>query len=1466
MSFKKSIPTIQPVFKPINYITLSSRIKDLQTKIKSLLHNINVRGSKIKNYQPFNIADTTDDNIYKINVTNELDADNYIHFLNFMIAELTKNNTAFANNNGDIITAHWIDEAYKKDIEDIKEKYNEIYLSKNEVFDRYYGKYPDWINLLNKSNTFLYHEEENKDTTDITQLTDSAFLELLKKRVEALNKCKTHSNSTVEQKEYYSHEYEIENKILKEYETKQIKTEDDQTYTDRNKDKIAEICRSIKWGTKPYQYSIDRYFSFNEFNTFVNTKSNEIEYLKTFLPIDCFNNNKLVENAVQALFDLDDRVQRQYIFGFGKNVLEYSNYKQFYEIYNKEFSQNHFCDSLVNFTLFLNLIYNRCSISNDKVVFPVRFILPSDERHIYKPAKSAPNTKYYDMKHAKPLTDLFNRGSKLIFTGFINIKYFYRETNQFRNWILFIFLNTDDKNETIINDITGQIPKYIIINYTFNRVNTGVLIGKFSVTYSELKDFITKKSENKILIYMSILDNKILFIRPYPPLSIEQMTQYQVKLSDISFHETFTNIFKHTIDQSGGKKISNSTTIKLKTSNTNTLLDTINGKNIKNMSFENFIKRKLSNTFIDTKFINIFNKTLEYYKYLLVSSNEIMFSQLLNKDYYNNFLITKYRPLYYKYYKYHELFINFNIFNTINKNDNILNIDTDLSILELIQNYNYKIKNIRCILYFPKDFKIDDEKLNYINIFQSLYHNLDIVLFKDNIYNLLNYDDANKNNYKLFLYKNYSVDIKFWMHHYFYNTINLYIGMMMNFKYTQIGGIFIITLGNVGYKPIADIYLILKTYFEKSNLYYPEISNHYKDADVIAIFQNFKGISKDEYTTFLNILNKLMELYPDNLLNNFNVYDKTERDKLQITKPIDESKRDKYITGFLPNNTDYTEIIDFNNSIYPQKLLFVEKMLMTFTTHTTIKIPTQDQIVSGILYCRKYNIPIFDKYTITKQDKQITNTILNELYGLHEPIMSKFKTPYHTTIANKIIVNPKFNNIQSIKKLSQKKIKFNKTINNKLNNSFFNSLFENNNKSSKHISSKNKSRYKTKKNAKIKSLYKTKKNARKFKYTTMSLEDVISISNNSIIHVGRLIDVRKDFTKTDPDDTITVYDILKTQFRFYKGPGKIKHNRNVEELHSTLSKRLNNFNISQAWIKMYEIITDCDLIPTTRKGIFKSFHICEAPGTFISCINHYIRTKTQYNTYEWKSQSLKPKGSKSKPETIGDNYGFIKKYPNNWDFGVDDTGDITNIENIKYYAQIAKEMNINLMTSDCGLPWGDPKYLQVAYASYVSLLYSLPKNGTLLYKILSPIDTPLLWNLIYMTYKNFKEMYFFKPIQNSQSREFYIIGKGYLGTEQSILDKLLNLVDKFSNPNFDKEEYDLYNDTYPEEFVIQVQDICEKLASNYVKSIERIIYYVDNIDSLGKDYKKHIENYIAEKNDDWVRRYKPLRLDKTFNL
>jgi hypothetical protein len=309
---------------------------------------------------------------------------------------------------------------------------------------------------------------------------------------------------------------------------------------------------------------------------------------------------------------------------------------------------------------------------------------------------------------------------------------------------------------------------------------------------------------------------------------------------------------------------------------------------------------------------------------------------------------------------------------------------------------------------------------------------------------------------------------------------------------------------------------------------------------------------------------------------------------------------------------------------------------------------------------------------------------------------------------------------------------------------------------------------------------------------------------------------------------------------------------------------------------MYEIISECGIVPISKNGTFKSFHFCEAPGTFINCLNNYVYTKTKFNNFEWMAQSLHPRLAK-----IKDAYGIIKRHPKNWDWGVDGTGDITNPDNIRHYAKIIKLFSIAsinnmartgteppfLITADAGLEPKDPKYKLVAYSSYVAILYSLPMNGTMVYKIKDlPLDLPLIWNLIYITYTNFKEMYFFKPVQNSQSLEFYIIAKDYLGIDTKILEYLMKQIGKFGNHK-DKDKYeapdiDLFDDMYPEEFVVQLSNIYEKLANNYINSIERIIYYVDNKDLIGKDYIKHIKGYVEEKNEDWIKKYKIRRLDR----
>lgn len=60
----------------------------------------------------------------------------------------------------------------------------------------------------------------------------------------------------------------------------------------------------------------------------------------------------------------------------------------------------------------------------------------------------------------------------------------------------------------------------------------------------------------------------------------------------------------------------------------------------------------------------------------------------------------------------------------------------------------------------------------------------------------------------------------------------------------------------------------------------------------------------------------------------------------------------------------------------------------------------------------------------------------------------------------------------------------------------------------------------------------------------------------------------------------------------------------------------------QAWAKMQEMLWTFKVVPETVK--FNSVHLCEAPGAFISCLNHYLKTHRPDCEWKWKAISLNP--------------------------------------------------------------------------------------------------------------------------------------------------------------------------------------------------------------------------------------------------
>jgi hypothetical protein len=282
-------------------------------------------------------------------------------------------------------------------------------------------------------------------------------------------------------------------------------------------------------------------------------------------------------------------------------------------------------------------------------------------------------------------------------------------------------------------------------------------------------------------------------------------------------------------------------------------------------------------------------------------------------------------------------------------------------------------------------------------------------------------------------------------------------------------------------------------------------------------------------------------------------------------------------------------------------------------------------------------------------------------------------------------------------------------------------------------------------------------------------------------------------------------------------------------------------------------LADTNIIPKNITK-FRSFHLCEAPGSFIDCLDYYIKKETNIKDFNWNAQSYKAVKGKT---YIGDDFGIIKAYPEHWHWGKDGTGDITKCDNIFSYKELCQD--VNLITSDCGIPMDQPGYERTLFSSMVAMTYLLPKESSIIFKILTPINKPIVWNIIYLWFISFKEFRFFKPVQNAQSREFYIICKGFLGIKEDIMNKLLNLVkdksDKFMS-------VDLFDGKYPEPFVRQVSEISQILVNNWSFTIQKQIYYSDNMDLLDKSFINMIKDYIKEKNLDFIEKYNLVKLTK----
>lgn len=277
----------------------------------------------------------------------------------------------------------------------------------------------------------------------------------------------------------------------------------------------------------------------------------------------------------------------------------------------------------------------------------------------------------------------------------------------------------------------------------------------------------------------------------------------------------------------------------------------------------------------------------------------------------------------------------------------------------------------------------------------------------------------------------------------------------------------------------------------------------------------------------------------------------------------------------------------------------------------------------------------------------------------------------------------------------------------------------------------------------------------------------------------------------------------------------------------------NGHKVSRGWTKMYEMLFDMKILEKCLKDKkINIFHTCEAPGNFINAISHYMKTHMSDIEHLWKSQSLKA--------GLTDQYGFMEKTKELWDYGLDNSGDIIN--NFSYYYE--KYINCDMYISDCGQGWTNEK----DKLGLIQLIYALllPRTGGgFIIKIqncafLDKIEISLL----YVITNKYKNVNICRSNANFWSSEIYIAGYDKQEITETERKVILNCINN--------KEYPV--EKIKSKFITAYCDIINKYISQAISFRTYFLFLSENKKIFNAN-KQQYETIISKYIHGWIEKY-----------
>ncbi|XP_055341057.1 cap-specific mRNA (nucleoside-2'-O-)-methyltransferase 2-like [Paramacrobiotus metropolitanus] len=264
--------------------------------------------------------------------------------------------------------------------------------------------------------------------------------------------------------------------------------------------------------------------------------------------------------------------------------------------------------------------------------------------------------------------------------------------------------------------------------------------------------------------------------------------------------------------------------------------------------------------------------------------------------------------------------------------------------------------------------------------------------------------------------------------------------------------------------------------------------------------------------------------------------------------------------------------------------------------------------------------------------------------------------------------------------------------------------------------------------------------------------------------------VKSEVGQMDPEEwrSLTNYTDLASLLRY-----DVKNNQDLE-----LG--------TNAWLKFWNILHEYpELTKSDGTATFSSLHLCEAPGAFVSALNHFLSCKLPeiHKSWKWLASSLSPYDTVVNKEAIVEDT-LIRCTKHNWHFGADDSGDILRRANRSALVEAAKTAlgDVWLVTADGGLDCSEHPADQeetlaaLKLAEAVTALRILTKGGNFVLKIF----TTFLWKtcvLLRILCGCFLKVNLYKPpTSKSGNSETYVVCLDFCGDCNSV-DSINYLLD-----------------------------------------------------------------------------------------